>query len=75
MQGTVAFCSGPGSARKKRNVLLSDVLVTSCVAVYTKYRQSDQGACWCVPLSGTFRFAMEQCLKSKSDSVLEAFSF
>lgn len=59
----------------KRNVLLSDVLVTSCVAVYTKYKQSDQGACWCVPLSGTFHFAMEQCLKRKLDSVLEVFSF
>lgn len=28
-----------------------------------------------MPLSGTFRFAMEQCLKRKLDSVLEVFSF
>lgn len=78
MQREVVLCSVPGSVcqeKKKYEVLLNDVFMTSCVAVYTKYKQSDQGACWCAQLSGTHRFVLEQCLVSKFVACWKYFDF
>lgn len=67
---------GPGVAPGKEKVLLNDVLAMSCVAVYTKYKWSDQGGfvdTW--SYVATCPSVLEQCLKSKCCGMLKVFCF